>query len=174
MTSFTKQSLRHATILSLLVFVCRSAQAQDEPVLTEGDRTPYVAIKTDRGTRITTAASGTGILVVNFWETSCAPCVKELPSLSTFARRFRSENVTVVAVSGDDDSSKYRRFLRDHHVTLETYRDPSRNISKRFGTFMFPETYVIQNGMIVRKVVGSIDWMSDDISSFVRTKLRQK
>ena len=36
---------------------------------------------------------------------------------------------------------------------------------------MFPETYIIQQGQIVRKVVGGIDWMSDDMGSFVRTQL---
>jgi len=36
---------------------------------------------------------------------------------------------------------------------------------------MYPETYIIQRGRIVRKVVGGIDWMSDDMGSFVRTQL---
>jgi len=36
---------------------------------------------------------------------------------------------------------------------------------------MFPETYLIQDGRIVRKVVGDIDWMSEDVAPFVRTRL---
>jgi hypothetical protein len=76
--------------------------------------------------------------------------------------------VVVVAVSGDEDPRKYRRFLLDHKIVLDTYRDPARRISK---SFMFPETYIIQNGRIVRKVVGGIDWMNDDISSFVHKRL---
>jgi hypothetical protein len=76
-----------------------------------------------------------------------------------------------VAVSGDEDEQKYRRFLRDHALALETYRDPSRRISGSFGTYMFPDTYIIQHGRIVRKVAGAIDWMSNDMASFVRTQL---
>ena len=109
--------------------------------------------------------------MLNFWETSCVPCVAELPSLSAFARKFRSKHVVVVAISGDEDSRKYRRFLLDHKIVLDTYRDPARRISKSFGTFMFPETYIISNGRIIRKVIGSIDWMNDDISSFVYKRL---
>jgi SAM-dependent methyltransferase len=97
--------------------------------------------------------------------------VQELPSLSDFARKFRSEHVVVVAISGDEDAQKYRRFLRDHRIALETYRDPDRRISKSFGTSMFPETYLIQDGRIIRKVVGPIDWMGSDIVAFVRTRL---
>jgi peroxiredoxin len=96
--------------------------------------------------------------------------VKELPSLSDFARKFRSEHLLVVAVGGDEDAQKYRRFLHDHRIALEIYRDPDRLISKSFGTYMFPETYIIQDGRIIRKVVGAIDWMSNDITMFVRTR----
>lgn len=80
----------------------------------------------------------------------------------------------MVAVSADEDVAKHRKFLSDHHVALETHRDPSRRISQSFGTYMFPETYLIQDGRIVRKVVGPIDWIGDDIGSFVRTRLTRK
>jgi hypothetical protein len=99
---------------------------------------------------------------------------EELPSLTGFAHAFRPEGVVVVAIGGDEDGQKYRRFLRDHGVSLETYRDPARRISKSFGTDMFPETYLIQDGRIVRKVVGGIDWMSDDIASFMRVRLTRQ
>jgi peroxiredoxin len=97
-----------------------------------------------------------------------------LPSLSNFARAFRAQGVVAVAVSGDEDPQKYSRFLTDHHVALETYRDPSRQISKSFGTYEFPETYIIQHGQIVRKVVGGINWMSNDTASFIRKRLASK
>jgi SAM-dependent methyltransferase len=76
-----------------------------------------------------------------------------------------------VAVGAHPDAAKYRRFLAEHRVELETYRDPGRRISARFGTHMFPETYLIRDGRIVRKVVGAIDWTGDEISSFVRAQL---
>ena len=137
----------------------------------EGDRAPKFSITTDQGKRISPRAPGGSLLVLNFWETSCVPCVAELPYLTAFAHKFRSKHVVVVAVSGDEDPRKYSHFLRDHRIVLDTYRDPARRIGKSFGTFMFPETYIIQDGRIIRKVVGGIDWMNDDISSFVHKRL---
>lgn len=160
-------------LLAVLLFGC-FAWAQTDRVLKEGDAAPDFSIATDDGKHITPTNFGGNLLVVNFWETACVPCVKELPSLSDFARVFRRQGVVVVAVGGDEDPQKCSRFLSDHHVALETYRDPSRRISKSFGTYMFPETYIIQHGRIVRKVVGGIDWMSDDIASLVRTQLARK
>jgi peroxiredoxin len=157
--------------LPVLVLACGFAVAQTDGVPKEGDRAPDFSITTDQGKRISQSAFPGSLLVLNFWETSCVPCIAELPSLSAFARRFRSKRVVVVAISGDEDPRKYNRFLHDHKIVLDTYRDPARRISERFGTFMFPETYIISNGRIVRKVVGSIDWMNDDISSFVYKRL---
>ena len=77
----------------------------------------------------------------------------------------------VVAVSSDEDARKYRRFLRDHKVSVDTYRDPARAISRSYGTYMYPETYIIQDGQIIRKVVGPIDWTTVEIDSFVRARL---
>ena len=159
-------------LLVIILFGC-FAWAQSDHTPKEGDRAPNFSITTDQGKQITPTAFGGNLLVLNFWETACVPCVKELPSLSSFARAFRLQGVVVVAVSGDEDPEKYRRFLSDHHVVLETYRDPSRGISKSFGTYMFPETYILQHGRIVRKVVGGIDWRNDDMASFVRTQLAQ-
>jgi cytochrome c biogenesis protein CcmG/thiol:disulfide interchange protein DsbE len=170
MTSVSKRFVGYPTILPVLVLVCGFAPAQTDRVLKEGDRPPDFSITTDRGKLISAGVFRGSLLVLNFWETSCVPCVKEMPSLSDFARKFRSEHVVVVAVSGDEDAQKYRRFLRDRRIVLETYRDPDRRISKSFGTYMFPETYMIQDGRIIRKVVGGVDWMSDDIAAFVRAR----
>jgi cytochrome c biogenesis protein CcmG, thiol:disulfide interchange protein DsbE len=147
------------------------ALAQTMPMLDAGGRAPGFSIQTDQGKRISPSAFGGKLLVLNFWETSCAPCVAELPSLTAFAHRFRSDQVIVLAVSADEDPVKYRRFLRDHKIDLQTYRDPTRQISKSFGTDLFPETYMIQDGRIVRKVIGSIDWMNAGITSFVQRLL---
>lgn len=163
--------LRWLHVLLVLFSLNCLAWGQTENALKEGDATPNFSISTDGGKRITPINFGGRLLVLNFWETACVPCVKELPSLTAFARRFRQDGVVVVAVSGDESAEKYRRFLSDHHVVLETHRDPSRKIGKSFGTYLYPETYIIQDGRIARKVVGAIDWTSDDTASFVRARL---
>ncbi|HLJ50090.1 MAG TPA: TlpA disulfide reductase family protein [Bryobacteraceae bacterium] len=174
MTRVIARSMGYPTILTMLVLICGFAPAQTDHLSKDGDRARTFSITTDRGKHITPEVFGGNLLVVNFWETSCVPCVKEMPSLSDFARKSRSEHVVVVAVGGDEDAQKYRRFLRDHRIALETYRDPDRRISKSFGTYTFPETYIIQDGRIIRKVVGAIDWTSTDITAFVRAAAVKK
>jgi SAM-dependent methyltransferase/peroxiredoxin len=160
----------HSAILVMLISASGFTQAQTDRAPKEGDLAPAFSITTDQGKRLSPGAFGGNILVLNFWETSCVPCLKEMPSLSDFARKFRLEHVVVVAIGGDEDAQKYRRFLHDHQIELETYRDLGKRISKSYGAYMFPETFIIQDGRVIRKVLGAIDWMSADIAAFVHSR----
>ena len=108
------------------------------------------------------------VVVLNFWATWCAPCVEEMPSLVEMQRRMKAKGITVVAVSMDVDASAYREFLKEHNVDLLTVRDPEQKSSRLYGTFKFPETYVIdRNGIMRRKFIGAVDWTEPDITEFL-------
>ncbi len=108
------------------------------------------------------------VVVLNFWATWCPPCIEETPSLVVMQQRMKAKGVTVVAVSVDVDESAYRRFLKDHGVNLLTVRDPDQKSSGLYGTFKFPETYVIdRNGVVRRKFIGAVDWTEPEITDFL-------
>ena len=107
------------------------------------------------------------VVIVNFWATWCPPCIEELPSL--LAMQSEVPNVTVLAISQDEDKDAYARFLLDNHVTLYTLRDPSARIPRLYGTAKIPESYVIdRNGILRRKFVSAQDWTSPEILNYLR------
>ena len=108
------------------------------------------------------------IVVLNFWATWCAPCVEEVPSLVEMQRRMKAKGVTVLAVSIDVDENAYRQFVRDHNVNLITVRDPDQKVSKLYGTFGWPETYIIdRSGVVRRKFIGPVDWTEPEVTDFL-------
>jgi len=81
---------------------------------------------------------------------------------------MKARGVTVVAVSVDVDENAYRQFLKDHNVNLLTVRDPGQKSSALYGTFKFPETYIIdRNGVMRRKFIGAVDWTGPEILDFL-------
>ncbi|HUA92149.1 MAG TPA: TlpA disulfide reductase family protein [Terracidiphilus sp.] len=107
-------------------------------------------------------------VLVNFWATWCEPCVVELPSLLQLHRDM--PNLTILAVSIDEDPDAYKHFIASRHIDLITVRDPSESAPKLFHTDMWPETYAIdRHGVIRRKFVGAQDWSSPEIRSFLKT-----
>ncbi len=102
------------------------------------------------------------VVVLNFWASWCAPCLEELPSLE--ALQHQLPQVVVLAVSTDDDSGAYQNFLLQHHVDLLTVQDAAQDSNKLYGTYRFPETYVIdKQGVIRRKYIGPQEFASTEI-----------
>lgn len=109
------------------------------------------------------------VVVLNFWATWCPPCVEEMPSLVTLQSHLKDKGVTVLAVSLDVDGDAYRKFLKDHNIDLLTVRDPEKKSSDLYGTFKYPETYIIdRKGVIRRKFIGPVDWNQPEIVSYLQ------
>jgi predicted transcriptional regulator YdeE/peroxiredoxin len=104
------------------------------------------------------------VVVLNFWATWCLPCVQEIPSLVEMQRRMKAKGVTVIAVSVDVDENAYRQFIKKHNVNLLTVRDPSGKTNAAYGTFKFPESYIIdRKGIIQHKFLGAVDWTDQQV-----------
>ena len=139
-----------------------------------GSRPPHIGSNApdftvqDSDRKITLSELRGKVVVLNFWATWCAPCVEELPSLVNLQQKMRNKGITVLAVSVDQDESLYRRFVQDHNVNLLTVRDANQKSNNLYGTFKFPETYIIdRNGVMRRKFIGAVDWATPEVVDFL-------
>jgi thiol-disulfide isomerase/thioredoxin len=98
------------------------------------------------------------LVFLNFWATWCPPCVDEMPSMEQLAQRFRDKEFAMVAVSVDDKDDDVRRFF-PKGTAMTVLRDPQKEISRRYGTEKYPETYLIDgNGRILYHFINKRDW----------------
>ena len=108
------------------------------------------------------------VVVLNFWATWCPPCIEETPALVRMQARMKDRGVVVFAVSIDADDTAYHKFLKDYSVNMVTVRDEARKASNLYGTFGWPESYVIdRHGVIRRKFIGAVDWTSPEITDYL-------
>ena len=159
-----------AGLLVVLVFVIY--RSFYERVISVGDSAPDFAIATDNGRAVSLSKFGGRLLVLNFWATWCPPCVQEMPSLDEFQKRLAGSGVVVLGVSVDKDAGAYRSFLSRAKVSFLTARDPEARISGDYGTFKYPETYIIDSrGKVVQKIIGPENWTDDRMVSYVKSLL---
>ena len=108
------------------------------------------------------------VVVLNFWATWCPPCVEETPALVRMQARLKDKGVVVLAVSIDADDAAYHKFLKDYSVNMVTVRDEAKKAAAIYGTFGWPESYVIdRSGVIRRKFIGPVDWMSPEVTDYL-------
>ncbi len=112
------------------------------------------------------------VVVLNFWFSTCPPCVEEIDSLNALQRLIAPRGGTVLGINVDEDEDAYKKFLIEHNVPFPNYRDESKKIAGMYGTVMFPESYIIgPDGRIMRKIIGGQDWNSPEITSYIETLL---
>jgi thiol-disulfide isomerase/thioredoxin len=164
------RSLQVGILLLLGAFVYSIYAGIEQRVVAQGDQAPGFRITTDNGRTLTLPDFGGKLLVLNFWASWCPPCVEETPSLSRFASEYAARGVVVLAVSVDHNANTYRAFLDKSKPAFLTARDLS--LHEQFGTFMYPETYVIDaKGKVVLKIAEGADWTDAKLTQAIDSLL---
>lgn len=66
-------------------------------------------------------------------------------------------------------------FLRKGDYTIPILLDPGQGVSASYGTFRFPETFLIgRDGVVAQKFVGAVDWAAPEAMGFVRDLIAKK
>jgi thiol-disulfide isomerase/thioredoxin len=162
--------LRIGICLLLVALVYAIYAGIHQRVVVAGDEAPSFSIRTDNGRQVALPDFGGKLLVLNFWASWCPPCVQETPSLSQFAQQFRDKGVVVLALSVDKDKKAYQAFLNRFHPTFETALDSK--VHEDYGTFMYPETYIIDaHGKVVKKIAEGADWSDPSLNQYIQSLL---
>ena len=115
------------------------------------------------------------VVLLNFWGTFCPPCREEMPSMEALQRQMDKNEFAIIALSVDDSWDSVNQFMRKNGFTLPVYADFDKRISSMYGTFMYPESYILdRNGKVAYKVVGPTDWTSADMMKFLRVLVLEK
>jgi thiol-disulfide isomerase/thioredoxin len=127
---------------------------------------------TDAGGReITLAAFEGKVVLLNFWATWCAPCVREMPTLDRLQDKLGPQGLAVVAVSQDRGGlavvAPFVKQLGLRH--LEIYLDPRGALSREFGLGGLPTTLLIDaEGRLVGGLEGPAEWDSEEALALIR------
>lgn len=87
--------------------------------------------------------------VINFWFSTCEPCLSEIPALNELVKKY-GDDVNFIAITFED-SKIVSNFLEKvdfdfrHLINAKPY-------IKNFGMFGYPKTLVLDADMVVKKI----------------------
>ena len=102
-----------------------------------------------------------GKVVISYWATWCAPCIKEMPSMKRAEKILKDYGYTFLLVS-DETISKISNFKNETNFDFNFLK--SNKSFETIGVYAMPTSYVFdENGKIVETFVGVIEWDSEEI-----------
>lgn len=105
-------------------------------------------------------------VVLNFWTKTCEPCLEEMPALQEMAGILEKEGVELVTICTDDGPEAIKDTLKvvlgGQEPRFTILFDPDTEVvTDKFGTTLYPETWVIDGDGVIRlRVDGKKQWSS--------------
>jgi thiol-disulfide isomerase/thioredoxin len=123
-----------------------------------GQPAPNVRLEyLDGGVQELAEVAGVGTpVVLNFWSSTCIPCLKEMPAIEQVARE-QSDSLTVIGVNTTDTEQAGNAMVARTGVTYRNARDPRSEIFATFGGIALPRTVLIAgDGTVVETHSGEL------------------
>lgn len=151
---------------ALLVLLVATAAAIALGVATllapqRGAPSPVVAYTLLDGTQHSSADWRGKVVLVNFWATTCASCVHEMPQIAALHDRFKGRGLETVAVSMRYDApASVVHYATTRRLPFGVAIDNTGAIAQGFGDVeATPTTFLVdKRGRVVDRFVGTPDF----------------
>ncbi|MHB1605876.1 MAG: TlpA family protein disulfide reductase [Leptospirales bacterium] len=98
-------------------------------------------------------------VLLNFWATWCAPCLKEIPALDHLSRESPKKLIILGISESLDGQQKLLSFLKDRHVTYRILKDSFGRVADHYGVRGLPDSVLIDPDGRIRWVIeGAVNW----------------
>jgi peroxiredoxin len=115
------------------------------------------------------------VVVLDFWASWCAPCLKALPELMEALKAMPSDQVHLIGVNQGEPAPHVRTFLTTRRWNLTTVLDVDQAVGKAFGVEGIPHTVVIgPDGKVALVKTGYSAAAAGEIVAKVRELLKEK
>lgn len=150
-------------VLAALFWVLASAGGStDDPSATPlvGRPAPAVVSTTLDGEPFDLSRRKGSWVVLNFFNSTCVPCIREHPELVAFHEtqsRLGVEGAELYTIVNDDSDAAVRSFFTDNGGGWPIVRDDDGAIAVAFGVARVPETWIVSpSGLVVARFAGEV------------------
>ncbi len=113
-----------------------------------------------------------GPVILDFWATWCAPCIRAMPELIEIAEAYRDHGVQFYAINVRERRSRVESFIAEQKWDVKVLMDPDREAWNAYGIAALPTTVIIDEQGIVRAVYqGYSPWLKAQIRHEIESLL---
>jgi len=163
-----KKFLCLALIVVLLSPLLSGCSRKEKPAIA-GNKAPDLTLTDLSGRNVKLSSFRGKVVLLNFWATWCPPCRQEIPSMMLLNKTFAGKPFQMLAVSEDSGGKEaVEAYFKESGNSLPAFLDIDQSAGKIYGLTGVPESFVIdKNGVILKKVVGAMDWSHPEVIKFL-------
>ncbi len=90
------------------------------------------------------------VLILDFWATWCAPCVRQMPNYVALQSQYESKGFTMIGISTDEDAKVVRQFAKKHKLNFPLLMANEEVKRDYGGIHAIPTTFVVDKHGIIR------------------------
>ncbi|WP_154859689.1 redoxin domain-containing protein [Cyclobacterium xiamenense] len=108
------------------------------------------------------------VVILDFWATWCAPCIKSFPQLEELQTKFAGE-LQIITIT-DDPEARINRFLEKREMNLPIVIDEKRALAQIFPHRAIPHTIVIDKSGVIKAITTSSEINEDLITKVLNNE----
>jgi uncharacterized protein (TIGR03435 family) len=139
-------------LISAMLLGSLSAAALPEPGTPAPPLQFTQLLQAPPGTKTDWASLRGKVVVLEFWETQCAPCIEEIPHLSKLVAELDPAKFQFISVDGlpTEDAEVVQKFLTKRKMAGWVGVDTTSSVFASYGVRVFPTTIIVDGqGRIV-------------------------
>lgn len=114
-------------------------------------------------------------IVLDFWYTSCYPCIKSIPSINAIYKDYKNKGVTIIGVNMYDeelkDKIRLEKFFKNNPLDYEIIFIDD-HLRKDMHLEGYPTLIILDKEYkVIYEEVGFSEDLYDEVSSFLNSKL---
>ena len=150
---------------------CRALCAMGPSAAGSTRAAPAFSLKNEKGETVTFESLRGKVVIVNLW-IAIPEVLPDMPELAKLWALVRArKDVAFVSIAGDGLPERPKEMLRTQFGAAEHYPvlfDPTGTVAQDFGTFQFPETWIVDPGGILRaRFDGARKWSDANVLAFI-------
>lgn len=119
------------------------------------------------GKKIVNSKLKSPVVIYNFWASWCIPCLEEMPSLLSLKKKFKDEELQVLAINTDEENQlkNIGKALKKLNIKNEfnVIADKNTKIAEDFKFSAIPVTIIFNRGKVVLFSNGPMDFDSAEM-----------
>lgn len=157
-------------VTSTVAVLLASVLPSGRDLLERGTPAPaFELTAVDTGRRVSLEGLRGQVVVLDFWSTTCPPCLRQIPDLEALREQIGDDLVILGINAGGDPPEAVRDFGRSRRIGYQLFVDPGE-VSRAYRVERLPTLYVIDRA-------GQVRWShvgytpAEDLAGIVRELL---